>query len=93
CDGALAGRIARITDISVENIQNEIQVYPNPASDILIISSAESVKRLALFDAFGKDITVSFDGKSIDISHLKAGLYFLRLEVAGSTTEKRIIIR
>ncbi len=64
-----------------------LKVYPNPASDELIIQSDEELKSIELYDFSGRLIHLE-DGievmiKRIDVSALPSGLYTLRLMIRG----------
>jgi hypothetical protein len=64
----------------------KIAVYPNPTTGQLIIDNGELViKNIELFDVVGKlqESRMSDIGKSeivLDISHLSAGIYFLKVD-------------
>jgi N-acetylneuraminic acid mutarotase len=61
--------------------RSTILLFPNPASDALQITSEQS-GILHLFDLMGRermnDVTDG-TGATLDVSHLEAGMYFLRL--------------
>lgn len=60
-------------------------VYPNPASDVLNIKSAEVVKSVSVVTMDGKVLLTS-TSTSIDISNLSAGTYvYIVSTVSGST--------
>ena len=71
--------------VSIENVSLadlSIDIYPNPASDNLIIAQKEpTLKNLFLTDATGrilKNIALESNRTTVDVSELSAGLYFLR---------------
>ena len=66
-----------------------ISVYPNPASNVLHIQ-ASHLHKVELMDMSGRLIT-STDHHQLDISHLPAGAYFVRITTPENTTVKRII--
>ena len=77
----------------VEALQTVI--YPNPAMNVIHISSYLTIARLELHDVSGKMIknTVTPSG-DIDISKLEAGLYVLSIEFEnGQKMSKKIIIK
>ncbi|NCC88546.1 MAG: T9SS type A sorting domain-containing protein [Clostridia bacterium] len=62
----------------------EIEVYPNPASDVLYLNLPENTKdvRVEIYDNLGRQIiTNELLGweNSIDVKQLKAGNYFVRI--------------
>ena len=72
---------------STEN--TTVSVYPNPASNVLHIQ-ASHLHKVELMDMSGRLIT-STDHHQLDISHLPAGAYFVRITTPENTTVKRII--
>lgn len=75
--------IVHVTAVSVEEvaIENDIRLYPNPATDVLHIENSEQYKEAVIYNSTGKlIISSSIETGSIDISTLPAGLYFLKLE-------------
>lgn len=63
-------------------IDSKIKIYPNPTSDKLFVSSSLELIRYEIFDFSGKKLLdKSFDNqnKSIEINHLKKGIYILKL--------------
>lgn len=76
-----------------ENNSSEIEVYPNPTSDQLIIRHPEETTRIILFDCFGKnlmEITPTSSETILDLSTLPAGAYFLQSEHAYQKITRRI---
>lgn len=72
-------------------------VYPNPANDRLYISGrdAGAVSRVSIFDTFGRSVMAEqlMTGEhSMNVSQLPAGVYFIRIETAGSVSAHRIVI-
>ncbi|MDR0505553.1 MAG: leucine-rich repeat protein [Dysgonamonadaceae bacterium] len=66
---------------------NAIQIYPNPVKDVLFINSDTPVENVEIYDMSGKQIVNSklSDGKSLNVSHLTAGIYLVK---AGNYTAK-----
>lgn len=59
----------------------QLLVYPNPATDQLIIESNESIAEINLFAMDGKlMITQPGDTKAMNINNLKSGLYLLKIK-------------
>ena len=69
--------------LSTKTIKNKkvgLNIYPNPATDTLIIESKESIDDIKISDLSGKKImavNLELNNGSIDISSLKAGTYLL----------------
>ncbi len=68
------------TSSVVESLPQSIEVYPNPAIDILVINSAELNLSEAVFSIYGIDgqlITEMPGSDRVDISTLENGMYHL----------------
>ena len=70
---------------SIADAENmNLTVYPNPCKDVLFIELNSNSTFVELFDITGKKIvsfkTVNSDKYSIDISDLKTGIYFLKIQ-------------
>tara|TARA_B100000902_G_scaffold27980_1_gene33671 strand:- start:978 stop:3953 length:2976 start_codon:yes stop_codon:yes gene_type:complete len=67
-----------------------IVVYPNPAEDLINITSDLDI-RVNLYDMSGKILKENITDKTIDLSNLPSGVYFLNIEHEGNIYNKRII--
>lgn len=58
-----------------------MKVYPNPTSNKLQVTLAQKIKQIAIYDITGKLVLspTASDVNSIDVSYLKAGIYYLVL--------------
>jgi hypothetical protein len=76
----ISGQIGAI-DIP-EIVESSIQLHPNPANQILYISSPEKIERIEVYDLFGQmhDLAKHYNSNevSIRLSELKIGIYFLK---------------
>ena len=68
------------TDISIpETASNQIKIYPNPSKGIIQLDHTESLTNIEVYNVEGK---LSFKGpakKTIDLSHLENGFYFVKI--------------
>ena len=71
---------------------NSINVYPNPASDIIYISSSINIEAIKMFDVLGKQVLTSYENKELKVDHLQSGIYFLKLFTNNGSATKKIII-
>lgn len=83
-----------ITSVIDFNYDSDIQIYPNPARDILKINAVVEIKSLSLFDIYGhllitKD--VNSESFELDIRNLSKGLYILRIGASGKTYTRKIV--
>lgn len=70
-----------------------ISIFPNPTNDILNITRAENAN-IAIYDILGKEILTKENisaVEGIEVSHLQAGTYFLKIARNGETTTKKFI--
>ncbi len=84
-----------ITKIKNIKAQNNITLSPNPVSNILNIYTESKIICTKIFNSEGKCIK-SFQNKynkTIDLSELESGIYFIKLIGADFSTTKKIIKR
>lgn len=75
---------------SVRNIENEINIYPNPTSDFIFIDyNFESGE---LFDIYGRKIKDFYD-KNVNTSYLSTGTYFIKLKSGDVVLNKKFIVK
>ncbi|HTO14677.1 MAG TPA: T9SS type A sorting domain-containing protein [Edaphocola sp.] len=73
---------------------NNVQVYPNPAMDILNIQWIGDNAYCQIIDIYGKVIKESAMGKAnhrINISYMTNGLYILKLQIDGKTSIQKFV--
>ena len=59
---------------------SNVVMYPNPTSSVLNIEGITAIKAIELYSTLGKQISISpNDFTRIDVSHLKNGVYFLKI--------------
>ncbi|WP_298516935.1 T9SS type A sorting domain-containing protein [uncultured Kordia sp.] len=79
-----------------ELLETQIKIYPNPVTDILYIKLNKSeVMNLQLVDIHGKQtLNKSTEGEQIElnVSSLKSGIYFLKLNSNTTQFTKKIIV-
>ncbi|MBC8489772.1 MAG: T9SS type A sorting domain-containing protein [Bacteroidetes bacterium] len=80
-----------------ENIINQIQIYPNPASDLININSDIKLKSIRLYNFTGQIIESKkkLNCKSYQLItlHFTRGVYLFRIETQEGIINKRIIIK
>ncbi|WP_397362870.1 T9SS type A sorting domain-containing protein [Olleya sp. R77988] len=85
--------------LSLSNFDsNSFVLYPNPASDILMIEAKQSIKSVSIYDINGRLInSVSLDNSKfkhqLNVSQLSLGLYFIEIESKSSKSVKKFIKR
>lgn len=58
--------------------QEGIHAFPNPASDVVYLSTSENLGELYIFDASGRMYFADRKASAIDLSTLMPGVYYLR---------------
>lgn len=63
------------------NILNNLKVYPNPATDYFQLANATGVKKIIIYNMFGKEVKSYFHYSNAqhEISELKTGMYIVKL--------------
>ena len=82
-------------EISASRILDSVEFYPNPAKTVLNVKMAGTSKHFTfeLADISGKQILINKNNSAtIDISHLKSGIYLGTVTVDGRKVTKKIII-
>lgn len=65
------------------------EVYPNPASEQIRISSSEEIKEVRCFDLNGQEIEIPLENGTLNVSGIKSGSYILQITTtAGQAVAK-----
>ena len=86
-----------ILSISIQQASSSISIFPNPAADnVLITFSTAGKYEISLFNSAGQRISnpvvLTGDRLQLDISALKAGIYFIHIATENSTETRKIVI-
>ncbi len=91
----LATFIVQESELQKEDqIENDVVLFPNPASDRLSYITEKAITSIKLFSISGlpiKEITTLDESETIDISNLHPGIYFLAVETSEDVIIKRFI--
>jgi len=71
-------------------------IYPNPASDFINISSENGIESLIIRDIAGrvvKELTNLSSSERIEISGYKSGMYLVSMKNGNSVSTKKLIVR
>ena len=102
--GYFCRRIVRATNldglasIEASETKNTLEVYPNPASNVLVFRAQEgNIESIEIHSALGEKVRSELNLSSTMVSfsdlNLKAGLYFCSVEVDGHMFTKKVIIK
>lgn len=95
CWSALSNEIIYSTS-SVEEMSNlGINIFPNPADDMIQIQSGVLINELYIVDLLGKTVRTANNilTADIDISSLNAGIYFVKIKVNDKLLSQKIIVK
>lgn len=79
----------------IENPQDILTIYPNPASDVLQIKSSETVNitGISLRDINGNIIKkFSNTETTLDVKNIPSGIYFIRIETENGLLNRKLIL-
>lgn len=82
-----------VTGIS-EIHANSFKVFPNPSNDVINISANEKseISKITIVSLDGKSVLGTYQSQNqIDIQHLDAGVYLLKILSNGAVTTMRIV--
>ncbi len=75
---------------------NQVNVFPNPATDQLNVVAQEAIESVQLLDLVGRlhptEVQLSGNRALVQVAALDAGHYFLQVRSAEGVTTKRVII-
>ena len=79
--------------LGVEELEMaQIQLYPNPVSEILHIQSRDPLQQVTFYDVLGQSLmTVHKDFENIPVSNLPAGVYFVEVQTLKGVLVKRVV--
>jgi hypothetical protein len=73
-----------------------VKLYPNPSSGMIYFDGLDAkVNRVEVFDISGKSVKVheNFAGNSLDLSDLRDGFYFLKIETEKGFVNRKIVLK
>jgi hypothetical protein len=79
--------------IEENNEINEINIYPNPAQDFVIVDGIEKENfTVDIFDALGNRVIHLLNKRMIDISNLNSGVYIVSINCDQVHFRKSILV-
>ena len=74
---------------------DNVKIYPNPANNILNISSSEIIQKVEVLDVVGRVIiskTLNSSNYILDVSNLNRNVYFVNYSINGVVNTKKVIV-
>jgi len=82
--------------IQENNLTDEFDIYPNPATELINISSAVKMNSIKVFNYSGQEIfnsTANDYSCKLEISTFEKGLYLIRIETNDTVYTRRVIVQ
>lgn len=79
-----------------ENKLYNAKIFPNPASNEFTISNLESGTQLSILDMTGKVVhaeLINSNNHVISVANLANGVYIVKLEINGITSQKKLVVK
>jgi len=70
-----------------------ISLTPNPANDVLTITSDNAIENYEIFNVSGQSVLAGTNGTSIDISSLESGTYLVRVTSDNGIATKKLMVQ
>lgn len=87
------------TTLSVNDIQNnenQVLLYPNPAKDVLTVSTKTALNEITLYDISGKQVlnknNLTSNSETISLNKLSGGMYLVTIKTEKGIQTKKLII-
>ena len=75
-------------------IENKVAVYPNPASDYLIVSGLDGASKVEIYTITGQLVqTENFENETRIKLDLNTGMYLVKVTNGAQTSTKKIIVK
>ncbi len=75
-----------------ENTTNTISLYPNPAHEVLNISSTNSITKIEVYDMQGRNVATNNYTSNVNVEGLVKGVYIVKvMQENGSVVAKQFI--
>ena len=94
CVSDSSNHVAETIELGVKEFEDGITIYPNPTNGQLIINNEQLIiNNVEIFDIYGKKyhpITLS-SHHLINISHLQAGVYFVKIITGKGIVTRKVV--
>jgi uncharacterized delta-60 repeat protein len=99
-NGETRNRIARLNGLGTagitSNVLNEITIYPNPSNGIIYFDNINyETLKVKIIDFKGNIVfeESKYSSSSLDLSHLKQGVYVIDLENKSNIFKKKVVMQ
>ena len=77
---------------SEAGVKSNLKIFPNPATDVVKISSNNKIENVTVIDLAGRKVQ-SAKGSEINVSSLAKGTYILQVSYGGGAVENTKLIK
>lgn len=86
------------SNTGIQNVKvsgNQLNIFPNPATDIITLSGAENIQTVTIMDIQGRKVLEQEgNGQTVNVSSLRGGLYIINVKLGdGSTLIQKLIVK
>lgn len=82
---------APLSTVSFDN--NSFKIYPNPASNIINISSSLDIDKIEIYTVLGKKVLQTPYTKQLNVESLNTGIYLLKVFSNNQSSTRKIVIK
>ncbi|MCD1117939.1 T9SS type A sorting domain-containing protein [Chryseobacterium turcicum] len=82
--------VTNITLSVSDAVKQNFKIYPNPASNFVIIETQDTIKDINIYSISGQKV-INTQNKKINIQSLQSGIYFVEIKTEKSVTTHKII--
>lgn len=79
--------------VNEASAKSNLKVFPNPAVDVVNLTSNKEVKSVTIYDLSGKKVKSTTDTKQINVSSLAKGTYILQANYGNGGVENTKLIK
>lgn len=81
-----------LSSLSSVTLERGIRIFPNPANNLIHIESNNSLEidQITLINDYGIRTNVKLIDGKIDVTHLKTGIYYLKIKTSKGVITKKI---
>ena len=86
-----------IKGIGIEELENKVNIYPNPVDDILYIETNENIEEIVIYDVKGSKVyestsqQLTANSQQVSVSSLKPGVYFVKINCGNTVLTDKFI--
>lgn len=85
-----------VANTTIQEVIADFKLYPNPVTDgkLYVFTKDNALKTIQISDILGKTVLqTKIQGKELNVSRLKAGVYILRAIENGKVATRKLVIK